>query len=118
MRLKSDQCPPSSTELNTCPSDVPRYSLFASWGSASSEITVPPAGPTCFHVCAGVAEAAANAIASAPNHFVFVTIISPRSAEAPTCNSLKNAPQKIACSQVQIWGGAVTGQAGLSPRSV
>src|SRR5215467_13687671 len=98
MRLQRFQCWPSSPEKNTWPSEVPRYSLFGSCGSASSELTFPPSGPTCFHCCAGVATQAASPKASAATHFEFIGMDSPKSAGALTsqeCRRRGRAPAPV-----------------------
>src|SRR5208282_3313745 len=82
--LSSCQCAPSSLELNTCPSEVPKYSFFQSWESASSEITVPPGGPTCRQVCAGAETAATAKIAKPPSHFPVIGMLFSQSAGALT----------------------------------
>src|SRR5262249_24025093 len=76
------QCWPSSVDAKTCPSEVPRKSRLISCGSASIVITVPPGGPTCFHVCAGAAVATINATAAAPSHLPLISMPFSQSAEA------------------------------------
>src|ERR1700730_15574217 len=103
MRLRSCQCAPSSLEVNTWPSEVPRYSLFTSRGSAPKEMTVPPGGPACLHVGA-VVEAAVSAIAASPIHFAFIRMHSPRAQRRPQDAIVRNPLLKRACSEGQIWG--------------
>src|SRR5262249_31065403 len=107
IRLNNCQCCPSSFEENTCPSEVPRYSLLMSFGSCSSEITVPPGGPTCRQPCADAATLAANPSAITPNNLPFISMQFSQSADAPTSTSVGNRHFPVACPKGQIRGRLV-----------
>src|SRR5262249_21283510 len=84
-----------------------RYSLLMSFGSCSSEITVPPGGPTCRQPCADAATLAANPSAITPNNLPFISMKFSQSADAPTSTSVGNRHFPVACPKGQIRGRLV-----------
>src|SRR5262245_61159214 len=71
-------------------------------------MTVPPGGPTCRHCCAGLATAAARARATAPNHFEFIRMHSPKGGKSPQGWSVGEVRETRACPKGQIRGSLVT----------
>src|SRR5271165_1154509 len=102
MRLSSCQWSPSSFEVNTWPSAVPRYSLLMLFGSAVREITVPPEGPTCRRFASAHSPCLRWQERPTPKICVSCACILPDATIGLQVVSLRKPPQNCACSKVQI----------------
>src|SRR6516162_4038334 len=108
IRLKSNQCPPSSLEVNTWPSAVPKNNLFRLWGSAASDTTLPPGGPTCLHVCAVIVLAQTVATTARHSKSRFICIAFSQSAGAPTSRKCTESRVAKVLTMRTEWGQAVS----------